>query len=80
MAKIPKNPINAFYRKLGKRIREAREATGASQSMIAERIRVSTNKLSRIEQGKSTLEAGQLYHLSALLNVSVGWLVGEIRD
>ncbi len=70
-----------FSVQLGKRIKEARERAGLTQSQLAERADASTNHISAIERGKYDTRAELLYRIAIVLGVDGNYLLlGEAND
>lgn len=77
---MPKDKVNAFYGRLGDRIRERRVELGFSIRTVAEKAKLSVPFVCEVENGKRRIAIGRLNDLAHALDVSVGWLIGEIRD
>ncbi len=66
---------------MGKRIKEQRKALGLTQQDIYEKIDVSQNHYSRIENGHVGVSLEVLVQLSDILNISVDYiLTGHISE
>ena len=55
---------------IGRRIRDAREAKGISQTVLARRLQISRQAMSKIELGQQGLEAERLAELIVILELS----------
>ncbi|MBQ7885592.1 MAG: helix-turn-helix transcriptional regulator [Clostridia bacterium] len=55
---------------IGRRLRAVREEKGYSREDIAQRLGISSNRLSRIETGKSSISLDVLVKLCSILQVS----------
>ena len=65
---------------IGRKLREARTASGLSQEIVAEKINVSRQTISNWENGKSYPDIHSLLLLSSLFNVSLDQLIkGDIE-
>jgi putative transcriptional regulator len=63
--------------RIGKRIIQARERLGWTQSELARHIKKPRQHLSQIEQGKQQPRAELLIELAEVLGVSVDYLLGR---
>lgn len=61
---------------LGNRIREYRKERGFSQEILAEKSGVSTNTISRIEEGQMAMSVGILQKIVKALGVDANTLLG----
>lgn len=59
---------------VGRRIKVARQANGLSCEEVAERVGLSRQFLSRVENGRARLSGGRIYDVACALNVHPGWL------
>ena len=62
--------------KTGERVRAAREFAGISAKVLAEKIGVSSSRLSNWETGVNRPMADQIAMISKVLNVSANYLLG----
>lgn len=60
------------------RMREIRKKMKISQSQLAEVTHIDYGSISMYERGRRMPTFANLAALSAVLNVSVGWLIGEV--
>lgn len=60
---------------IGVRIRSAREASGLTQAMLAERVGVTRSAIAQWETGRSGQVGGNLAHAAAALGVGVEYLL-----
>jgi transcriptional regulator with XRE-family HTH domain len=65
---------------IGERIREARMARQMSLSEVAAKTQVSTATLSRIENGKQTIDVTLLLLLAKTLRTSASEFIGESQE
>jgi transcriptional regulator with XRE-family HTH domain len=65
---------------LSERIKEKRRAIGLSQQVLALRVGVSMMTVRRWESGERAPDANALQRLSAELNVTTSYLLGETDD
>lgn len=70
---------DGVYSSIGRRIAERRKQRGLSQNVLASRLarRRTQAWLSTIESGRRQINAGELFELSALLEIPVGKLFGD---
>ncbi len=61
-------------KKLGKRIREAREACGYSQEDVGDALQLTRSAVSLWEKGRSVPEDGNLVSLASVLKVEMDYL------
>lgn len=64
---------------LGKRIKDERQKRGMTQEQLAEKIDISTNFMSLIENGKN-MSVETLTKISIVLGVSVDYLLSDIVE
>lgn len=64
-----------LYKKLGKRIKEIREAHGLTQEKIAELLDISRPTVSQMENGDRKITAIELKRLSEIFNLSADALL-----
>lgn len=63
---------------VGRRVREARRRAGLQATALAERVGLTRDKLSKIENGQRRVSARELPTLATALRVSTQWLVGGV--
>lgn len=69
------------YRDLGKRIRKKREENKLSQAELAEKVRLSTQHISNVENAKSKIGLDTLVKIANALNCTLDELVcGSVRN
>jgi transcriptional regulator with XRE-family HTH domain len=68
------------YATFGDRLCAAREKTGTSQSRLASRLGVKTKTIQAWEEDASEPRANKLVMVSALLNVSMVWLMSGLGN
>lgn len=56
---------------IGRRIAELREAKGWTQEVLAERVKMATQNVARLEQGRSDFRVSTLVRISRVLGVDV---------
>lgn len=66
-----------IYQKIGDRVRALRIVKGIPAQAIADAIGSKTNRVTRIEKGKSELTAVELMAMAQALGVTTSQLVGE---
>ena len=66
-----------FNKSIGARIAEARRAKKMSQAETAQKLGISTQKLSNWERGYSPIPAGALYSISEVLSCPIPYLFCE---
>lgn len=64
-------------RRIGQRLREAREYLGLSQEQVAEFVSIPRASVSEMEAGKRGVNGLELRRLGRLYRRSVAWLLGE---
>lgn len=65
---------------VGARIKEARKMAGLSQNQLAKLMKLHRPTISEIEADNRRVSAEELGRFGELLDVSVGWIVGETQD
>lgn len=65
---------------LGNRLRQARKKKGFTQEYVAEKIGVTYQTISNYERDERDPDTETLTKLANLLEVPVGWLVGQTDD
>jgi transcriptional regulator with XRE-family HTH domain len=60
-------------RHVGAKMRERRIMLGLTQAVIADRLGITLQQLSKYERGLNRLSAGRLWALARALGVEVGW-------
>ncbi len=69
--------INEEYKKMGAKIKYYRQLMGQSQSVLADRVGISAQYLSRIECGRQVPSMQVLLLLAKNLNVNLAVLVSK---
>jgi DNA-binding XRE family transcriptional regulator len=74
--------MDVNMKELGRRVREAREAAGASQNDAAKAIEVSQPTYYRIENGDRPLKGDELIQLADLFGIRAAAMTGlaEVRE
>lgn len=72
--------MGAFNVKLGKRLREIRQARGLSQEQIAKILGLNRSTVSQIENGKRSLVADELSSVSDALGISIDSLLDPDKE
>lgn len=67
----------ADRKRLGERLKEAREYLGLKQDEVAAHLRLTRTALTGIESGQRRVEATELVRLARLYRQTVGYLTGE---
>lgn len=70
-------PSSQLSKRLGKNIADARRALGWTQSVLAERIGMEPESISRIERGATLPSLATLEQLAALLGTRIADLLAE---
>jgi transcriptional regulator with XRE-family HTH domain len=65
---------------VGARIKEARTMAGLSQKQLAKLMKFHRPTISEIEADNRRVSATELARIAELLDVSVGWIVGEAPE
>ena len=65
---------------IGARIRQARTMAGLSQNQLAKLMKLHRPTISEIEANNRRVSATELGRFAELLDVSVGWIVGESQE
>ncbi len=68
------------YKKIGNRIKEARNRLGLTQEKLAERIEVSPSYISEIERGTSICSLAVLVSIAEILNLNLDNLINGINE
>lgn len=63
------------YKDLGKRIKTRREASGYSQAELADKVELSTQHISNIENAKSKVSLDKLLSIANVLNCTVDEII-----
>lgn len=69
--------MNNINEKIGIRIKEVRLERKLSREQIARRIGIRQQTIEKYEKGSIEISVRQLSKISHVLNVSIGYLVGE---
>lgn len=67
---------SSLLRQVGTRLQDARRTAALTQDEVATALRVTSESVSRWENGKNAPPITQVVHLAKLYDVSVDWLVG----
>lgn len=70
----------AFYRELGRRIREAREKSHLTQEALAVKVSLTRTSVTNIEKGRQQLLVHTLVEISKALNVAPESLLPELQS
>ncbi len=71
----------AFFKALGARLAEARDARGMSQAALAEELGIAQQTLAHYETGRSRISVGLLLEMSRALRFSIDdMLSGRAKD
>lgn len=62
---------------LGRRIAEAREASGRTQASLADALRLERTAIVRVESGQRKVSATELIAIAAFLERPIDWFVSE---
>lgn len=72
--------VDAFYKKLGVRIKTLREQAGYSQEKLANLLKISRVSLSQVETGDRRISAEEIPELSKIFNVASDILLDLKKD
>jgi transcriptional regulator with XRE-family HTH domain len=67
--------MDAFYKKLGARIKSLRDQAGFSQEKLADLLKMSRASLSQIENGERKISAEEIANLSKIFNIATDILL-----
>lgn len=73
----PEFSLEEDQKRLGQRLREAREYIGLSQDAVAESLRISRPSISAMETGSRKVSSLELKALASLYKRSIEWFIGE---
>ncbi len=76
MSKSPKAPTPMDVH-VGKRIRQARESSGVSQTTLGEAVGVTFQMIQKVERGSNRISAGHLHAAAVALGKDVGWFFNK---
>jgi len=79
IAQSPRNPTPLDF-EIGKRIREARKAAGATQEQLAAALGTTTQQVQKYEVGRNRVAASRLVEIADFLKVAPMWLLLGQRD
>jgi len=68
------------YGLIGKRIQRARTTAGQTQEVLAERVRISTNYLSKVENGKEKPNLEMLAKISSAVDIPLTSLLADVVE
>lgn len=74
----PESSVEDEQKRLGHRLREAREYIGLSQDAVAEVLRIPRPSISGMETGSRKVSSLELKALAALYKRPMEWFLGEI--
>ena len=74
---MDKEALNEIDRNVGRKIREAREVRGISQSRLAEELDLSFQQLQKYETGKNRVSASRLCQIAKILGQPVSYFFEE---
>jgi transcriptional regulator with XRE-family HTH domain len=66
----------ALRKTISRRLREAREAKGLSQTSVADKLGIKAVNISRMESGKYCPSASNIFRLCRILDILPNWLFG----
>ena len=69
------NEISIFDRKLGRKLREARQMRGLTQTALGQAIGVSYQQVQKNESGKSRISAERLDRICKFLDLPLGYFL-----
>jgi len=70
------NELSEFDRKLGRKIRDARQLRGLTQTQLGEALGVSYQQVQKNENGKSRVTAERLESICNILDMSLSYFLG----
>jgi len=73
------NDISYFDRKLGRKLREARQLRGLTQTELGKQLGVSYQQIQKNESGKSRMTAERLDRLGKILRMPLTYFL-DVRD
>ncbi len=76
---VRKSIGSADHKRLGRRLRETREAAGLSQTALAQRLDVNQTFVSKVERGERRLDLLELRAVCRALDVDLVEFVSEFR-
>ena len=65
------------YRRIAKRVRQARKLAHLTQAELAERIEISTNAVAKLENNLMTASLQTLMNIANVLEVDINYLLAE---
>ena len=65
------------YRRIARRVRQARKLARLTQAQLAERIGISTNAVAKLENNMMTASLQTLMHIANVLEVDINYLLVE---
>lgn len=68
------------YKMIGKRIKKARENKKITQAVLSEKMGVSPEYISKVENGASHFNIGRLFQVGELLDVSEVYLLSGVKE
>ncbi|KAA0916082.1 helix-turn-helix domain-containing protein [Aquicoccus porphyridii] len=74
---LPDCAADALLRRVGERVRKARERKGIPRRVLSERSGVSPRYLAQLEAGAGNISIGLLQRVATALGHRIEWLVGE---
>jgi transcriptional regulator with XRE-family HTH domain len=74
LSKVRKRVRQTVISDIGRRIAELRDAKGWTQEVLAEHVKMATQNVARLEQGRSDFRVSTLVRISRVLGVDVGAL------
>ena len=76
---MPRFKPNHIDYRIGKRLRQRRNALGISMATLGLIIGVEHQQIQKYETGTSRISAAQLYELANSMGVPIGWFFDDIK-
>ena len=76
---MPRFKPNHIDYRIGKRLRQRRNALGISMAALGLIIGVEHQQIQKYEAAKNRISAAQLYELANAMEVPIGWFFDDIK-
>lgn len=74
---MAKSPVHDIDRHIGRRLKSLRQERAISAASLAELVGVTQQQISRYENGRTKINASQLYQIAVSLGVPISWFFLE---